>query len=47
MLTREENELICRVGPGTPIGTLLSEEMPEPDSRPVRVRLLSEEVGLA
>jgi phthalate 4,5-dioxygenase len=51
MLTFEENELICRVGPGTPMGTLLrrfwmpallSEELPEPDGRPVRVRLLGE-----
>ena len=23
MLTREENELLCRVGPGTPMGTML------------------------
>jgi phthalate 4,5-dioxygenase oxygenase subunit len=53
MLTREENELICRVGPGTPMGTLLrrfwmpallSEELPEPDCRPVRVRLLGEDL---
>ncbi len=51
MLTREENELMCRVGPGTPMGNLmrqywmpaiLSMELPEPDGAPVRVRLLGE-----
>lgn len=51
MLTREENELITHVGPGTPMGELirrfwvpacLSEELPEPDCDPVRVRLLGE-----
>ena len=53
MLSREENELITRVGPGTPMGALmrcywipalLSEEVPEPDSPPVRVRLLGEDL---
>ena len=53
MLTREENEYLCRVGPGTPTGTLLrrfwmptllSEEIPEPDCPPMRVRLLSEDL---
>jgi phthalate 4,5-dioxygenase len=53
MLTSEENEFLCRVGPGTPMGTLLrrfwepallSEELPDPDSRPVRVRLLGEDL---
>src|SRR6266567_4336426 len=53
MLTTEENELLCRVGPGTPMGellrrfwmpSLLSEELPEPDCRPVRVRVLGEEL---
>lgn len=51
MLTREENERLCRVGPGTAMGAalrrywipaLLSEELPEPDCPPVRVRLLGE-----
>jgi phenylpropionate dioxygenase-like ring-hydroxylating dioxygenase large terminal subunit len=51
MLSREENELITRVGPGTPMGNLmrqywlpamLSTELPGPDSDPVRVRLLGE-----
>ncbi|MFQ5542315.1 MAG: Rieske 2Fe-2S domain-containing protein, partial [Candidatus Binatia bacterium] len=51
MLSREENELLTRVGPGTPMGelfrrywipALLSEEIPAPDCPPVRVRLLGE-----
>ncbi|HLH22989.1 MAG TPA: Rieske 2Fe-2S domain-containing protein [Chloroflexota bacterium] len=51
MLTREENELLTRTGPGTPMGqllrrywlpALLSEELPEPDGRPVRLPLLGE-----
>ncbi len=53
MLTHEENELICRVGPGTPMGSLmreywipamLSSELPKPDSDPVRVLLLGEKL---
>src|SRR5487761_1654797 len=53
MLSKEENELITRVGPGTPIGALLrqywipalmSSELPEPDGRPVRARLLGEDL---
>src|SRR5215208_4993228 len=53
MLTREENELLTRIGPGTPMGellrqywvpALLSEELPEPDGVPVRVTLLGEEL---
>ena len=53
MMTKEDNELLCRVGPGTPMGNLmrlywvpavLSEELPEPDGAPVRVRLLSEDL---
>src|SRR5215467_12463494 len=51
MLSREENELITRVGQGTPMGdtlrlywlpALLSREIPEPDCPPARVRLLGE-----
>lgn len=51
MLTREENELLTRTGPGTPMGhtmrrywvpALLSWEVPEPDCPPVRVKLLGE-----
>lgn len=51
MLSPAENEKITRVGPGTPCGALfrrywipatLSEELPDPDGAPVRVRLLGE-----
>ena len=50
MLTREDNELVTRVGPGTPMGTLmrrywtpalLSSDL-ERDGAPARVRLLGE-----
>ena len=53
MLSTEENELLCRVGPGTPMGTLmrqywlpglLSREVPAPDSDPRRIMLLGEEL---
>ncbi len=53
MLTKEETELITRVGRGTPMGEMirrfwvpacLSEELPEPDCDPVRVRLLGEDL---
>ena len=51
MLSREDNELLCRVGPGTPMGALmrqywipaaLSSELSEPEGAPLRVRLLGE-----
>src|SRR5215472_6690368 len=51
MLSREDNELVCRVGPGTPMGQFMREywlpafvpsELPEPDSAPMRMRLLGE-----
>jgi phthalate 4,5-dioxygenase len=53
MLTNEDNEILTRVGPGTPMGNLLrrywvpallSSEVPAPDSPPVRVRLLCEDL---
>jgi len=53
MLNLEDNELLCRVGSGTPMGeylrrfwmpALLSREIPEPDCPPVRVKILSEEL---
>ncbi|HEV7666141.1 MAG TPA: Rieske 2Fe-2S domain-containing protein, partial [Chloroflexota bacterium] len=53
MLKQEDNELITRVGPGTPMGSLmreywvpalLSSELPTADSDPVRVLLLSEQL---
>ena len=51
MLSKEENDLLTRTGPGTPMGTLfrrfwlpalLSEELPAPDCPPTRVTLLGE-----
>ncbi len=51
MLSREDNELLCRVGSGTPVGAMLrqywvpalmSSELPERDGAPVRVRLMGE-----
>jgi phthalate 4,5-dioxygenase len=51
MLSAAENELMCRVGPGTPMGNLLREywipflpsaDLPENDGRPQRIRLLCE-----
>ncbi len=51
MLTREQNELVTRIGPGAPMGNLLrrywipillAEELPENECPPVRVKLLSE-----
>src|SRR5437763_16548975 len=53
MLSKEDNEILTRVGPGTLMGNLLrrywtpallSSEAPEPDSPPVRVRLLGEDM---
>ncbi len=53
MLSREENELITRVGPNAPMGqairrywipALLSEELPGNDCDPLRVRLLGEDL---
>jgi len=51
MLSRDDNELLCRVGRGTAMGNLIREywipalistELPEADGAPVRVRLLGE-----
>ena len=53
MLPKEENEILCRVGPGTPMGNLLREywfpampsyELPSPDCPPIKVRLLGEDL---
>jgi phthalate 4,5-dioxygenase len=53
MLAQEENDLITRVGPGTPLNALmrsywlpalLSRELPEADCPPVRVRILGEDL---
>ncbi len=51
MLKQEDNEILCRVGPGTPMGELMrqywipalpSAEFPAPDSPPKRMKLLGE-----
>jgi phenylpropionate dioxygenase-like ring-hydroxylating dioxygenase large terminal subunit len=51
MLRKEQNDLLTQTSPGTPMGqmfrcswipALLAEELPETDSPPVRVKLLSE-----
>ena len=53
MLSREQNDLLTGIGPGTPMGdtlrrywipALLSFEIPEPDCPPVRVKLMGEEL---
>jgi len=53
MLPKDENEILCRVGPGTAMGNLLrqywfpampSYELPSPDCPPVKVRLLGEDL---
>ena len=52
-MKKEDNELLCRIGPGTAMGTLLryfwlpallEEELPEVDGAPVRLRLLGEDL---
>jgi phthalate 4,5-dioxygenase len=52
-MTPATNELLTRVGPGTPMGSLmrcywlpalLSSELPDPDGPPIRVRLLGEDL---
>src|SRR5579864_29874 len=53
MLSKEDNDLLTRVGPGTTMGALmrqywlpfmLADEVPHPDSDPARVRLLGEDL---
>jgi len=53
MLSREENEILCRIEGEAPMGRLMrahwipacmSEEVAEPDGTPVRVRLLGEDL---
>ncbi len=53
MLSNEDNELVTRTNPGTPMGdlirrywvpALLSEEIPAPDCPPARVRLMGEDL---
>src|SRR3954454_13696649 len=51
MLSIQDNEVLCRVGKGTPMGDLMreywipavrSDELPSPDCPPMRLRLLGE-----
>jgi phenylpropionate dioxygenase-like ring-hydroxylating dioxygenase large terminal subunit len=53
MLSRDENDLLTQTSSGTPMGdymrrfwmpVMLAEELGEPDSAPVRVRLLGEDL---
>ncbi len=53
MLSKEDNEFLCRIGPGTPMGDLMrqywlpairSDELPSPDCAPLRVKLLGEDL---
>jgi phthalate 4,5-dioxygenase oxygenase subunit len=53
MLSREENDQLCRIGPGTLMGDFVrqywipflpSRDLPEPDYRPIKVRLLGEDL---
>jgi phenylpropionate dioxygenase-like ring-hydroxylating dioxygenase large terminal subunit len=53
MLSAQDNELLCRIGPGTAMGGLMrqywlpairSDELPSPDCPPLRVKLLGEEL---
>ena len=53
MLTKEENDLLCRVEGDAPMGQImrrhwipacLIEEVPEPDCDPLKVRLLGEDL---
>jgi phenylpropionate dioxygenase-like ring-hydroxylating dioxygenase large terminal subunit len=53
MLSTEDNELLTRTGPGTPMGNLfrrfwlpalLPRELPNPDSDPIRFRMLGEDL---
>ena len=53
MLKQDENELITRVGPGTPMGelfrrfwlpALIPSELPHADCDPIRFRILGEDL---
>ena len=53
MLSQRDTQLLCEVGPGTPMGELfrrfwlpvaLSEEVPEPDCTPVAIRIIGEDL---
>jgi nitrite reductase/ring-hydroxylating ferredoxin subunit len=53
MLSKQDTAYLCRIGPGTPMGNLMrqywmpairSDEVSAPDSPPVRIKLLGEEL---
>jgi phenylpropionate dioxygenase-like ring-hydroxylating dioxygenase large terminal subunit len=53
MLSVQDNEIMCRVGPGTHMGDMMreywmpavrSDELPSPDCPPVRIRLWGEDL---
>src|SRR5581483_10476839 len=53
MLSEQDNDILCRVGPGTPMGellrrfwlpVLLTEELPGPDCDPVSTRIMGEDL---
>lgn len=53
MLSKEENDLLTQIGPGTPMGelarrfwtpVLLASELPAADCDPVRARIMGEDV---
>jgi phthalate 4,5-dioxygenase oxygenase subunit len=53
MLSEEDNELLTRTGPGTPMGNYfrrywqpvaLSEELPTPDGAPIRITVMGEDL---
>jgi phthalate 4,5-dioxygenase len=55
MLSQKENEMLTRVGPGSPMGELMrrywipaafSQQIAAPDCPPVRVRLMGENLVL-
>ena len=55
MMSREQNDQLSRVGPGTLMGKLLRRywapfllvsEIPEPDCPPVRVKLMGENLSV-
>ena len=51
MLSKADNELLCRIGPGTPMGAVfrrfwnpicMTEQIPKPDEAPLRLEMLGE-----
>ncbi|HLZ27981.1 MAG TPA: Rieske 2Fe-2S domain-containing protein [Chloroflexota bacterium] len=53
MLSREDNDLLCRIGPGTLMGDFVrqywipflpSRDLPHSDGQPIKIRLLGEDL---